>query len=379
MAYERSENEVRLQRKLVPLNIVVCVLCLVSAISLLFAPLITINLSEVKDAFMEMMESEDGDYGSDAPDSDGIDIDFAVMFDVLFDDELSFSAIDLAKFANSDESAIIPFVVSKMDKIMDIMIIPIMSQTILDAFEEAGFDTEGVDYTALNEKFEAFNNVDSEEDMRAAAGDMIDEIARLVGGSIDSEGRTEVIETFVDLYYDTIEVTGGDFDIEKLLCVLASKGMELEEPVTSYKEFVEEFFAGGGDEETSEVFESLAMVDEALKVLAQGIFGMVMFSAIMWLVLFLFSLLHIFARNKRFVMWYVKLFGGIPWFIFGLIPMVAGGAFASMGEEMAIVGSIFGAITSATWISGVCLGLLWLVSIFWAFPIKHKIRKDRKG
>lgn len=375
MAYERSDNEVRLQKKLVPLNIVVCVLCLVAAISLLFAPLITINLRDVKDVFIELI-NEDGGYESDSSDSDGIELDYAVMFDVLFDDELSFSAIDLANFANSDESAMIPFVLGKIDKIMDLMIVPVMSQTIL---EELDVDTSDLDFSDLNEKFEAFNHVDSEEEMRVAAGDWFEEIARLCGVEITDEDRTTVEDAFVGLYNDTVDVTGGDFNIEKMLCVVASTGMGLEEPVTSYKDFVDALFAGGEDEDMAEAFDTFAVVDEALKMAAQGVFGMVMFSVIMWLILFLFSLLHIFAKNKRFVMWYVKLFGGIPWFIFGLAPMVMGGAFAAIGEEMAIVASIFGAITSGTWISGVCLGLLWLVSIFWAFPIKHKIRADRKS
>lgn len=366
MAYDRSDNEARLQRKLVPLNIVVCILCLVSAISLVFAPLIKINLSEIKEVFMEMIESEGNSEGTD-----GNAPDFEAVFDSL-EDEISITALDIGKFAYSNESVLMPLVISAVET----MVIPAVSQGVLEGLD---VDTTDIDFSKLNEKFEAFNHVDSEEDMRVAAGEWIDEIIRIGDLEINSEGRAQIIENFVDIYYDTIEVTNGKFDIEKMLCVFASEGLELEKPVTSYAEFLEEYFNNTEDGEVSEAYEMLMQADELIKSFAKGVFWLVMFPAITWLILFLFSLLHIFAKNKRFVMWYVKLFGGIPWLLFGFAPMVLGGALASVGEEMAIAASVFGAITSLTWISGVCLGLLWLVSIFWAFPIKHKIRADRKG
>ena len=397
MAYERSDNEARLQRKLIPLNIVVCILCLVAAISLLFAPLVKINLNDLSD-LKELIvnSSEDGEYDDDSnsdSDSDselpwGIDEKtfMTVMIDVLFDDELSFSAIDLVNFANSDERVMLPYLLSKTSKIMgrlmDMVIIPAIIQ---DSLEELGVDTEDFDFSVINEKFDAFNHVKSEEDMRNAASDWIDEIARVGNYEIDPEGKEQALEYYVDIYYDTIEVTGGDFSIEKYVCIVFSEGMGLDEPITSYEDLFDTLLSDSGDfedvedEQTAEMLEMFDTIDEAIKALAQGVFGMVLFSAVTWLILFLFSLLHIFARNKRFVMWYVKMFGGIPWFFFGFIPMTIGGALSSAGGDAAIVGTLFGAITSFTWISGVCLGLLWLVSIFWAFPIKRKIRADRKG
>ena len=38
------------------------------------------------------------------------------------------------------------------------------------------------------------------------------------------------------------------------------------------------------------------------------------------------------------------------------------------------IAAVLGAVSTLTWISGGCWVLLWLVSIFWAFPIKRKIR-----
>ena len=50
-----------------------------------------------------------------------------------------------------------------------------------------------------------------------------------------------------------------------------------------------------------------------------------------------------------------------------------------LGAEMTSVAvkaiaGMGGAFASFAWISLLCYGLLWLVSVFWAFPIKRKIR-----
>ncbi|MDE7440370.1 MAG: hypothetical protein K2N23_07685, partial [Clostridia bacterium] len=103
-----------------------------------------------------------------------------------------------------------------------------------------------------------------------------------------------------------------------------------------------------------------------------------------WVILFLFSFFHLLAKNKRFTMWYVKLICWIPpviWLALKLLPMLANKFFSDVwnGEYGAVIKSIVSSISSFTWISGLCYILLWLVSIFWAFPIKRKIRKERKN
>lgn len=374
MAYDYSDEEARLQKKLIPVNIVVCILCLVAAISLVFAPLLTIDLTQMKEVLVELVQQESGNNGgyedgSDPDSSNSEEIDFESMFESL-DGTISITALDIGKFAFSEGSVIMPVVIDLMKGMM----VPAMSQAIV---EQLNLDPNEVDFSRLNDKFEAFNHVESKEEMSAAAEDLIDELIRLSGEEINDANKQQAIDTLVEYYERTVEVA-GEFDLEKMVCVIASDEIfELETPITSYEQLFEIYMNEAGDEETGSAYEMLKMADEALKTFAKGVFWMVMFPAITWLILFLFSLLHMLARNKRFVMWYVKLFGGIPWFVFGLIPMTMGGIITSIGEEAAIVGSLFGAISSMTWISGVCLILLWLVSIFWAHPIKKKIRRER--
>ena len=86
-------------------------------------------------------------------------------------------------------------------------------------------------------------------------------------------------------------------------------------------------------------------------------------------------------------MWYVKLFGAIPVILFWLAPIVAGWAIpayfpALLGEFAWALPVILGALGTTTWVSGICYVVLWALSIFWAFPVKCKIRrliKQRRG
>lgn len=116
--------------------------------------------------------------------------------------------------------------------------------------------------------------------------------------------------------------------------------------------------------------------------------GVWMFFIGLWLILFLFSFFHMFARNKRFMTWYVKIFCPWPAIIFWLLPFLAKNYLANiMGifgvtiseNILSIINIVAGGISSMLWISGLCYLLLWAVMLLWAFPIKHKIRKLKKA
>lgn len=129
------------------------------------------------------------------------------------------------------------------------------------------------------------------------------------------------------------------------------------------------------------------------------------FFILLWAILFLFSFFHMFARNKRFMMWYVKLFCAWPCIIFWLVPLLVKNVLATaflqiyaqvidlvvgfVGNALKITVTaeqatgLFNAVLSSlqtfAWISGICYLVLWIISICWAFPIKHKIRRLNKG
>lgn len=166
---------------------------------------------------------------------------------------------------------------------------------------------------------------------------------------------------------------------------------------TSYSEILEQL--GLGDEDIDELKGNLKtalheMVDGYVSDYSDymGYYQYVFYSmlglAAPWLILFLFSFFHMLAKNKRFMMWYVKLFGFIPTIVSTVIfalqyvvkhkyDLIVNNL--NLSENAAgLVKALIGSLSSLMWIVTICYTLLWLVSIFWAFPIKHKIRKERK-
>lgn len=116
------------------------------------------------------------------------------------------------------------------------------------------------------------------------------------------------------------------------------------------------------------------------------LFAFVAVFMLLWFILFLFALVHIFTKNKRFMTWYVKLLCWIPgiiWLALTLASMPAAitslAGMISAELPVGVIRAVIGGISSwGTGVSYICYWILWLVSIFWAFPIKHKIRKLNK-
>ena len=69
------------------------------------------------------------------------------------------------------------------------------------------------------------------------------------------------------------------------------------------------------------------------------------------------------------------LFFVVPTVALLVLPGMMGGDASSAFSMISALGpSFFGTVA----VSGICYLLLWLVSIFWCFPIKRKIRKLKK-
>lgn len=138
------------------------------------------------------------------------------------------------------------------------------------------------------------------------------------------------------------------------------------------EETVNEYLAEIVTEENEDII-NIAMI--AVVAATVGI------TAFVWLVLFLFALFHTLSKNRRFTTWYVKLFAWIPGVLLWLAPTVAIALLPSLITEQTVT-VLLSAITLSFGGSGiVCLvtyALLWLISIFWLFPIKHRIRSCKK-
>lgn len=384
----------RRQRKLIPLNIVVAIIALVAAVSLLFAPIVSVDAVGLGDYITEMMDeqSSGGDSSEEGPAIDTAKIVSTVTSNM---GNVSLTTMSLATLAFSDDltetlkdyvSEIGSETLKKSEKelITDVAVPMMVEMMEEESGEEAPDNIKNMDADAIYDKAKALETASAGE-VDETISALAEELQNQLGEDyISDENLADLESSIRTVYDDTVAATDGTFTIESCICVFASKSLqesgEITQTFTSYADLIDYFMdsalsseSGGGTDSSSELDDTIAQVEPILKIVA---IALLFFTAV-WLILFLFAFLHLFAKNKRFTMWYVKLFGFLPCLIFGVAPLVAGAIVPGM-EGGAEIAGILGMISTMTWISGACYILLWIISIFWAFPIKRKIRAYNK-
>lgn len=372
----------RRQRKLIPLNIVVAIIALVAAVSLLFAPIVSVDAVGLGDYITEMMgeQSSGGDSSEEGP-----TIDTAKIVSIVTSNmgNVSLTTMSLATLAFSDDltetlkdyvSEIGSETLKKSEKelITDVAVPMMIEMMEEESGEEAPDNIKNMDADAIYDKAKALETASAGE-VDETISALAEELQNQLGEDyISDENLADLESSIRTVYDDTVAATDGTFTIESCICVFASKSLqesgEITQTFTSYADLIDYFM-----DSSSELDDTIAQVEPILKIVAIAI----LFFTAVWLILFLFAFLHLFAKNKRFTMWYVKLFGFLPCLIFGVAPLVAGAIVPGM-EGGAEIAGILGMISTMTWISGACYILLWIISIFWAFPIKRKIRAYNK-
>ena len=355
----------RRQRKLIPLNIVVAIIALVAAVSLLFAPIVSVDAVGLGDYITEMMgeQSSGGDSSEEGPTIDTAKIVSTVTSNM---GNVSLTTMSLATLAFSDDltetlkdyvSEIGSETLKKSEKelITDVAVPMMVEMMEEERGEEAPDNIKNMDADAIYDKAKALETASAGE-VDETISALAEELQNQLGEDYISDENLADLESAIrTVYDDTVAATDGTFTIESCICVFASKSLQ------------------ESGEITQTLDDTIAQVEPILKIVA---IALLFFTAV-WLILFLFAFLHLFAKNKRFTMWYVKLFGFLPCLIFGVAPLVAGAIVPGM-EGGAEIAGILGMISTMTWISGACYILLWIISIFWAFPIKRKIRAYNK-
>lgn len=382
----------RRQRKLIPLNIVVAIIALVAAVSLLFAPIVSVDAVGLGDYITEMMDEQTSGEDSSA---EGPTIDTAKIVSTVTSNmgNVSLTTMSLATLAFSDDltetlkdyvSEIGSETLKKSEKelITDVAVPMMVEMMEEESGEEAPDNIKNMDADAIYDKAKALETAsagEADETISALAEELQNQLGE---DYISDENLADLESSIRTVYDDTVAATDGTFTIESCICVFASKSLqesgEITQTFTSYADLIDYFMdsalsSGSGSDSSSELDDTIAQVEPILKIVA---IALLFFTAV-WLILFLFAFLHLFAKNKRFTMWYVKLFGFLPCLIFGVAPLVAGAIVPGM-EGGAEIAGILGMISTMTWISGACYILLWIISIFWAFPIKRKIRAYNK-
>lgn len=379
MSYQLySDEEKRLQRKLIPLNIVVALVALIAAISLIITPLLKINFGTLASSFGS--ENSEGEAGGES--GGGGTAQYAVLFKNV-DAEIVLSPLDMVKIlvAPAEEKRAILVNSWLIDNgVMEEVLVSFVNMSLVLATKEVQSEQlADIDLPKLNEALAKADEVQSRDELLTVLDDYLAVLERESDVTLTEDMKTSARDNCLEMYDTTVAATGGEFSVEKMICVNMTP--EGGEPYASYSDLVAAMLSG--DFVSSDGSENpLAQVTEILDTVAAPygyMFIYVAFNALIWFILFLFAFFRIFAKNKRFTMWYVKLIGCWPCIIFGVMLSFGMSMIAGAVAALAPYAGMFAAFSSYTWISGGCYLLLWLLSICWAFPIKHKIRKLRKG
>ena len=358
------------QKSLIPLNIFVILLAVVAALSILFLPLLKIEAESIGE-LAGTFAPESGESGAETEDTqspDGSETDEAFDPAALLEGiplTLSVTGMDLARIGFAEAPAEV--LTEKLGGALSDVSDELTARALMALSSEAPAEAEALEeMLAAVRQLEAAQS-DEEVDTAVAA---VEAVLKTHVGADAEWDSAQVQSQLRTMYDDTVAETGGAFSAEAFLCVQASKAMNESEDVGTQIPVVTNFadlFAAMLSQGEEDIFAQIP------SFIFPALGGAMLLFAGVWIILLLFALLHIFAKNRRFMMWYVKLFGFFPCLIFGVAPLVV-----PILIQDAAVAAVFGMISSLSWVSGACYLLLWFVSIFWAFPIKRRIRALNK-
>lgn len=379
MSYSlHSDEEKRLQRKLIPLNILVALLALIAAISLIITPLLKVDLGGFLAGIANGIESS-ADSGNAEEDKKSSSSQYVTVLGNI-DAEIVISPIGMFKVLIAPEDKKGATLLNELapgNEIVEHISVSAVNMMLVVATKEVEADKlEYVDLPALNDALMKADGAKSEEEVLSVLDGYLAVLEKQDGVTLTDDMKEAAKEHTVEFYNNTVEATGGSFSVEKMICVnMAPEGKSY----TGYTDLLAGMLNGDFSSDGSDSI--LATVGDLLNTIAAFygyVFVYVAVHALLWFILFLFAFFRIFVKNKRFTTWYVKLVGCWPCIIFFLVPFALAKAAPQVAEIAAWAGA-FTAFSSMAWISGACYLLLWLFSICWAFPIKHKIRKLRKS
>lgn len=415
--FEGSREELvteirRRQRSLIPLNLLVVIIAVIAALSLMFTPIITVDLTNAE----EVIGNLTGQTGDSDGNSDEEQPDYAVLISSLtksIGPEVSLTTRDMMQLSFTDDTTayIKEIAADALASSSDDIIIEVGLPAVMESLKENNPDLEIPEIEQPEEILNSIKGLETAqpEEVDSVINGVADEIQSQLGTDvIDAAAREQLISSIRDIYDSTVANTAdGSFSVEACICVIASQYLndtdsqpqtlsaendsavhaadfnhsgdgsattdEENQVFTTYEELADYMVGSMLSSESSA--EINAAIDNAVLILRIVTIAMMFFAAL-WIILALFAFVHTFTKNRRFTMWYVKLFGFIPCLIFGIVPLVAPVVLTALLPEVAAtVVPVLEMLSTMTWISGACYIVLWLISIFWAFPIKRRIRR----
>lgn len=375
-APEQLQSERRkLHRKLILPNIFILLISLVAAASLLFAQLLSVSVhidAQFGETVAQMMSEQSGEEGG--ADAEAAAKQYAFLFkDADADVTISLNPLDIMtagfdggregvkKLFTSALGGLSDTVARLSEQILPAMISVSVAGAAGADLENA--DLENIDTSIFTETITKLNNQDL-EGARTEFSSQLDGFLAQFDVALTGEQETEVMNAYDELV-DAATVD-GEFSAANIFSAMGGSGESEGE--------------GGAADMLAILADPGALADQldeetlqTVNLTCTGISAFLFVQAGLWAILALLAFLHIFLPNKKVGMWYVKLLCWLPCFIFFIAPPAALAVAPNFVELPAVVSSL--AFGGMTFISGICLLVLWLISIFWCHPIKKRIKR----
>lgn len=412
----------KLHRRLMPANIVILILSVVALVTLLCGSMVSIRIHITGDFVSQMMETvmeeeqssgENGNTGTgdenvsgasaiqesengsgDQSDADSESEQMKEMLQYVFRNvdytlQLEINPVQMFKAGMGDNEAVRAYIteviggaLSSLEELIEQVMPDFLSVAVATTVESLGIEElENVDTQQIEQVVTLLSENKTEEAKTQFPALAQQFASEQLGVELTADQLSQASDFFNEMV-DSGTQDDGTFSFYGVVNAMAGgsgsgESGENGEGSTGSSENPLNAIFSFADELDDETLSTMKTVFVAVSAAGVGL------AALCWAFLALFSFIHIFTKNKKVGMWYVKLFGFLPCLLFFVAPTVAlmvlpgmmGGDASSAFSMISALGpSFFGTVA----ISGICYLLLWLVSIFWCFPIKRKIRKLKK-
>lgn len=409
----------KLHRRLVPANIVILILSVVALVTLLCGSMVSVRIHITGDFVSQMMETvmeeeqssgENGNTGDESAagitqeetnadgsgDASGAGSENEQMKEMLqyvfrnvdYTLKLEVNPVQMFRAGMGDNEAVRAYIteviggaLSSLEELIMQVMPDFLSVAVATMVENLGVEElENVDTQQIEQVVTLLSENKTEEAKTQFPALAQQFASEQLGVELTPDQLSQASEFFNEMV-DSGTQDDGTFSFYGVIDAMAGgsgegSGESGEDSTGSSENPLDAIFSFA-DELDDETLSTMKTVFIAVSAAGVGL------AALCWAFLALFSFIHIFTKNKKVGMWYVKLFGFLPCLLFFVVPTVAllvlpgmmGGDASSAFSMISALGpSFFGTVA----VSGICYLLLWLVSIFWCFPIKRKIRKLKK-
>ncbi len=407
----------KLHRRLVPANIVILILSVVALVTLLCGSMVSVRIHITGDFVSQMMETvmeeeqssgENGNTGDESAagmpatqeetnadgsgDASGAGSENEQMKEMLqyvfrnvdYTLKLEVNPVQMFRAGMGDNEAVRAYIteviggaLSSLEELIMQVMPDFLSVAVATTVENLGVEElENVDTQQIKQVVTLLSENKTEEAKTQFPALAQQFASEQLGVELTPDQLSQASEFFNEMVDSGTQ--DGEFSFYGVIDAMAGGSGEGsgEDSAGSSENPLDAIFSFA-DELDDETLSTMKTVFIAVSAAGVGL------AALCWAFLALFSFIHIFTKNKKVGMWYVKLFGFLPCLLFFVVPTVAllvlpgmmGGDASSAFSMISALGpSFFGTVA----VSGICYLLLWLVSIFWCFPIKRKIRKLKK-